>query len=437
MSTGDKKVRLSDKTRSVKSLFSFWLIRFMTWPIALLPYHAIHRLGKIGGFIAFYLLSSYRKRCLSNLSLATDLHLTNEEIRKIAIESMQNLLLTCLEYAKLAKEKKITNIAVCENPAMANKLIQGGTPPIFFCGHQANWEVLFLEGSSRMPGVAIGRPVKNKFLYDWIVSIREKFGGKIIKPQNAIREGLRALKKGAFLGIVGDQGMPNSGFSSDFFGRLAWTSPIPAILAYRTGCPILVASTIRKDGAYVIHYSDPIWPRKHVPMEQEIDHMMKQALHLLEESIKQAPGQWLWSHNRWKQQTPEKLKKKFRYESILIILPKEDGLLDPLLPYLESFREIYPLEFITLLAPHSLKGRTLISAAEQIAYSSDEELFVKDFRFKLIFNFSKVKNIRSHFLKLSAFEVFTLKDLRKIAHCSNDENFDALLKKACRRPDAL
>ena len=59
-----------------------------------------------------------------------------------------------------------------------------------------------------MPGVAIGRPVKNHFLYNWVVSMREKYGGKIIAPNQAIKEGLRGLKKGAFLGIVGDQGCP-------------------------------------------------------------------------------------------------------------------------------------------------------------------------------------------------------------------------------------
>ena len=111
-----------------------------------------------------------------------------------------------------------------------------------------------------MPGVAIGRPIKNKLLYNWVTSIRQKFGGKMIAPQNAIREGLRGLKKGAFLGIVGDQGMPNSGFSSPFFGRNAWTSPIAAILSHRTGSPIMVATTHRSEGKYSIHYSEPIWP---------------------------------------------------------------------------------------------------------------------------------------------------------------------------------
>ena len=69
--------------------------------------------------------------------------------------------------------------------------------------------------------------LKNTSLYEWVVSIREKYGGTIIPPRQAIKGGLRALKQGKFLGIVGDQGMPESPYAFDFFGRRAWTTPCP------------------------------------------------------------------------------------------------------------------------------------------------------------------------------------------------------------------
>ncbi|WP_442975472.1 lysophospholipid acyltransferase family protein, partial [Salmonella enterica] len=96
--------------------------------------------------------------------------------------------------------KNIAKVARCENSEKADELMANGKPVIFFCGHQSNWEILFLEGTSRMPGVAIGRPIKNEVLYRWITAMREKFGGKMIAPKNAAREGLRGLKRGAFLG---------------------------------------------------------------------------------------------------------------------------------------------------------------------------------------------------------------------------------------------
>jgi KDO2-lipid IV(A) lauroyltransferase len=411
----------------IRDKIYFTLILILTWPIRWLPYPAIHRLGAVLGSCVYRSIPKFRKRALSNLALASTLHLSEKEIPPMAKASLQNLMTTCLEYAKFAAEKNIHRVVSCVNPETANQLMKENKPVIFFCGHQSNWEVLFLEGSSRMPGVAIGRPIKNGALYNWILSIRQKYGGKMITPHNAIREGLRGLKKGAFLGIVGDQGMPDSGYSSLFFGRRAWTSPIAAILSYRTGSPIIVATTRRNENKYFIHYSDPIWSDPQQPMDQEVDRLMKAALAHLETSIKENPRQWLWSHNRWKQQTPDKLKRKYRHESMLIILPMPGKELDYLLPGLKVFREIYPHEFITVYAPEGFVN--CIQGAELFHYKEEKQLLKRDYRFKLVFNFSQSKKVKPHFKKLAAFEVVSLDQFIQNAPFA-DNLKKALLKNA-------
>ncbi len=419
----------------VKHILSYILIRAITWPVQFLPYPAIHRLGSWAGRLAFHLLPKFRKRTLSNLSLATSLNLSLDEQQSIAKASFENLMITCLEFAKLAAESKIERIASCENPEVADKLMKEGKPVIFFCGHQANWEVLFLEGTSRMPGVAIGRPVKNKRLYQWVLNMRQKYGGKIIEPKSAIKEGLRGLKRGAFLGIVGDQGMPDSGYSCPFFGRTAWTSPIAAILSYRTGSPIIVASTRRIDGKYRIHYSDPIWPDPAQPLQAEIDRMMRQALSLLEKSIQWAPEQWLWAHNRWKQQTLDKIKRPFRQECLCIVMPQEKGQFDQIAALLPTFKEIYPLEFITVFVPAELASIPLLIDAEITCYATHSDLFVTDYRYKLVYNFSGYTEVGTHFKKLSAFTVIDLPGIKRLSGLSSDAPLDHHLKQAvCRAP---
>ncbi len=414
---------------SFLNLFSYSLLRAVTFPFSLLSYTQIHAVGKKLGTALYYLFPKFRKRALSNLALASDLRLNEKEIIQFAKESFQNLMITCLEYAKLANEKDISRIATCENPEIADQLMAQGKNVIFFCGHQANWELLFLEGTSRMPGVAIGRPIKNGKLYNWILGIRQKFGGKIITPKNAFREGLRALKSGSFLGIVGDQGMPDSGFSSSFLGRRAWTSPLPAILAYRTGKPLMVATTKRIEGKYLVHYSEPLWADLSQPMEKEIERLMGKCLSLLEKSIRENPGQWLWQHNRWKQQTPEKLKRKFRHETIAIILPSYKKPFDEIVSHLPLFRELYPYEFITLFVPKEFAGTQKLEEWEVHSYEKEEDLHVRDFSYKLIFNFSDFTSVGSHFLSLGAFEVINFADLQEEANDSSTD-FSHILKTA-------
>ncbi len=398
-----------------RDFFSYYCIRALIAPFGFLSYSLIHCIGRWVGSLAFYLLPNFRKRTLSNLALATDLHLEKKELISIAKASLQNLAINMLEYPKLAKETNFSRVIQCENPEVADALYRSGQGIIFFCGHQSNWEVLFLDGTSRMKGIAIGKPIKNKRLYQWIVKIREKNGGKIISPHNALREALRSLKKGVFLGIVGDQGMPDSGYCFPFFGRRAWNSTAPALLSYKTNSPIIVATTKRTQDGYRIHYSDPLFPNCTEPLEQEVKRLMDHSLFLLQESIRQNPEEWLWQHNRWKQQTPKILKKKFRQDCIAIILPPQKEEVDAILPHLKTLKKIYPQNFISLMAPEQCKNSAFIDVDELFFYRDVKETLMSDYRFKLIFNFTSYKKIKKHYKALSAFASLSLKDLQKLS----------------------
>lgn len=411
----------------------------MTYPCTWMPYSWLHQLGKGLGSIAFYCMREYRKRALSNLALASDLALSPKEIISFAKKSFQNLAINCLEYAKLAKEKNFSRVIHCENPEVAEDLYKKGQGIIFFCGHQSNWEVLFLDGTTRMKGVAVGKSIKNKCLYNWIISIREKNGGKIIVPQNAVREGLRALRKGAFIGLVGDQGMPDSGYSFPFLGRRAWTSTAPALLAYKTNSPIIFAATRRVLGGYCIRYAAPIWPDLNRSVEEDMIRMMNQALTLLQESIKLSPGEWLWQHNRWKQQTLKILTKRFRQDCICIILPEDQKNFEALLPHLPTLKLIYPHDFLFLLVPEKYRNVSLVEADETLYYSTLQQTLRNDLRFKLIFNFTDYKPIHAHYERLSAFEVLDLQMLKNIAsqYLHPDHTLSDIFKRALCRPGSL
>jgi KDO2-lipid IV(A) lauroyltransferase len=384
-------------------LLTYWLIRSITFPLTLLSYKNLHRCGRFLGSVAYYLLPKWRKQALSNIALVLPL----QSPPSLAKASFQSLMITALEYAKLAKEKDITRLAHCDNPEEATAILNQGKGLIFFCGHQANWEILFLEGNTRWPGVAIGRPIKNRYLYTWIQNMRERFGGTMIIPKQAVKEGLRALRKGKFLGIVGDQGMPDSGYSSPFLGRLAWTSPLPAILSIRSGAPLMVASIAREKGKYRFHCSPPLYPRHDVPMQEEVDRLMREALQLFEQSILQVPEQWLWIHNRWKQQPPGKLKRAYRHDAIAIIFPDDEALVREA----AVFRELYPTEFIVCFVPRRVAPHLSLQGVEVQEYEEVHEVVKEDYRFKLLFNFTPHRYIDRHYKKFSVLHAVHLEDL--------------------------
>lgn len=404
-----------------------------------LPQSILHGLAKSVGLIAYYAAPKFRKRTTSNLALASALQLSNTEIKKLSQSAFHNLMITLFEFGKLSRRSFIEKVVSHKSLDVAKDLIEKNSGIVFFCGHQANWEILFLDGILRFQkGMAIARPLKNPYICRWVQSIRETYGGEIIPQKQALRKGIRGLRSGISIGIVGDQGMPESSFSSEFLGRTAWTSTAPALFAYKTKSPIVVMSIARVGKKYEITYSDPISPNTEAPLETEIPRLMNLTLAIFEKSIQKHPDQWLWLHNRWKQETPAHLYYRFCMDSLLVILPRGDTFAkyDALIPWI---KEIYPKAFLSLLIPSECDLSKYSSRWEVHKYANEKEMLLEDYRFKLIFNFSSVQRVKRHFLQYSAFEVLSFADIHAIAknhqHLTPNTNYtepEILVRALCR-----
>ncbi|NDD58564.1 MAG: hypothetical protein EBZ47_04820 [Chlamydiae bacterium] len=399
--------------KNFKHKISYIALCILFFPLRFFSYKFIHSLGNTIGAFIYYVIPLLRKRSLGNLALATDLKLDNQQIQKYAKESIQNLVINCLEIEKLSFESDVRAIATCENPHIALDILKQEKGIVFFCGHQANWEVLFLDASSRMQGGCIGKELSNPYLYQKLLKTRQKFGGKVLTPKNASTEALNLLKHKKFIGIVGDLAILDSGYCSNFLGRNAWSSPLPALLAFKTNSPIIVLSCVRKNGHYFIKYSDPIWPDKSQPRELEIQRLMNTSIHLLCESIKENPGQWLWSLYRWKQKHPGKIFNKYRIDCLGMIIPQAKDLQKDALELLILFRKIYQTEYFILFAPKNLESLITIPLDDIIFYEEEKECVKDDYRIKFLIDLSNNPSISRHYKKLSAVRVLTLKDIAK------------------------
>ncbi len=385
-------------------MISYFFIRFFGFFIALLPHRALFAFGRFSGWIAFYLHRPFRKKALTNLAIAYGETKSEKERKKLAIASFQNLMITLLEFFYLNK-KRLDQLVLLEEKSEIADLLRKKQGVIFLSAHQANWEIPFLAVTARSPGIAIGRPIKNQRLYRWVLSVREMYGGKIVMTKSAIHQGVRALKRGEFLGIVGDQAFPSSPYSYPLFGTRAWTASSPALLAYKTGCPIVVGTTKRVGRRYEIKGSSPIWPNPKISIKEDVPRMMDLAMQRLEKSIQECPEQWMWVHDRWKQQGVDHVKRIYRYGFILIVLP-----LQPNLEIVPVLRKIYPKSFLTFFAPQGCS----IPGEEIRFYEKEEDLYVRDWRYQLVLDFYDLPRLRKHFRRLGAFKAISLPQEKQI-----------------------
>lgn len=433
------------KLKKYSNSFFYCIVKTMSFFFSFFPYKFIHFLANILGSLSYFFLKEMRKITLSNIAMAKDLNLNNKEIKKTAKKSFQNLAINILEYLKFSKDKHIKKRFFCHGLEKAKKILKKNGL-IFFCGHIANWEVLFLDGNLHMKGIALAKPIKNKKLYNWIVSIREKTGGEIIHFKKGIKNSLKALKEQKFVGLLSDQSMPKSNYTYPFLGQKAFFSKTPALLSYKTNTPIIVATIKREKEKYYIYYSDPIWPNKKNSKEKEVFNILNSSFSILESFIKKHPCQFLWQHNLYKCQTPTHIYKKYRKDSILIIFENKK-----FFKFIKFFKEIYPKELLIFFIAKKYENDKSFKNLSIKTFKRKKDLFIKDYRFKLVYNFTKEKKLKKHFQKFSAIDVIDIKTLIKDANknllkknklflfskknlfLDNYQNFEKLLKTAIIR----
>ena len=173
------------------------------------------------------------------------------------------------------------------------------TPVIFISGHFGNFELMAMEiEKSGVNLSAIYRPLNNIFLNILMERIRKKYICKkqIKKGTGGVRELLRLYKKGYSIALMIDQRV-SQGIKSKFFNEEAFTTTIPAQFIKKFNCKVVPISIERhNDINFNIIVEKPMEFSKNTSTEK----ITRELNIWLEKTILKNPGQWIWSHGRWK-----------------------------------------------------------------------------------------------------------------------------------------
>ena len=173
------------------------------------------------------------------------------------------------------------------------------TPVIFVSGHFSNFELMAMEiEKSGVNLSAIYRPLNNIFLNILMERIRKKYicKNQIKKGTSGVRELLKLYKKGYSIALMIDQRV-SQGIKSKFFNQEAFTTTIPAQFIKKFNCKVVPISIKRHNGVnFNIKVEKPIEFSKNSSTEK----ITRELNIWLEKTILKNPGEWIWSHNRWK-----------------------------------------------------------------------------------------------------------------------------------------
>lgn len=271
------------------------LIRTLPRPVAL-------RFGRRIGSLSRWFLPERRKLAEDNVSQAfpdwppqqvTALVKRNfEQLGMCAVDSLR------LDLLPLDKPEEYFEMRGVEHLREAQDLGRG---VILLTGHLGFWEAgNYLFPALGVPLDTIAKPLKNRLTDAYFYRIRTFFGADIINSRKGARQILKSLQSGRAIGLLLDQHIsPPGSVPVDFFGRKAYVTTAITNMAMKYRIPIVPTFCLRRpDNRY------DVWIEPLVLLEGEGEAALAENTQyltsIIEQAIRQDPGQWFWMHKRWR-----------------------------------------------------------------------------------------------------------------------------------------
>ena len=221
----------------------------------------------------------------------------------IKIQMWSNYGKTFVEYLFLKKFRKSNLHIKIKGEDILVKIIKNNKPVVFISGHFTNFELMSMELSKRNIRLAtIYRPLNNFFLNPFMEYVRRKYVCKnqIKKGLAGVKSTINYIQNNFSIALMVDQRV-SEGRRLPFFEHMALTTTLPAQLAKKYQLDIVPIYIARnKIGDFEMQIYEPI--KNLDKKNSEIDKLdlTIKINKIVEQMISRDPGQWIWTHNRWK-----------------------------------------------------------------------------------------------------------------------------------------
>jgi lipopolysaccharide heptosyltransferase II len=278
-----------------------------------LPLPVLFVFGEFLGFCAWIFLGNYRHLAQRNIAIAFGREKSPRELRRLVRRHFQRLggnLLCSIKLGVMPLEKIAARIEA-ENLDIIHRQLRAGRPVVVILSHLSNWE-LFAHIMPKYIGYVrnstIYQRLGNRFIDEHLCRMRGRAGVEMFNRKEGFEKAIKLLRDGGVIGILSDQHSGDSGLWVPFFGRLASTSPLPALLAKRTGAA-LVGAAIYTDG--LARWRIVVSPALEVK-QTSVELLTAKTNDLIAAQISRAPEDWFWVHDRWKIPRPDFLLARYK-----------------------------------------------------------------------------------------------------------------------------
>jgi len=199
--------------------------------------------------------------------------------------------------------ENLSRYVVFENEENLRNALAKGKGVFILTAHFGNWELM----SAAVPlhfgrqAAVVVRPIDFAPMDRLVSRIRSRFGTEVIPKQRSMRQIFLALKKQKLIGILLDQNVDwYEGVFTPFLGSWACTNKGLALMAVKTGSPVVPAFPVRQeDGRHRIIFEKEI-PLVSGDKTAEVEENTILFTRVIESFVRRFPDHWFWFHRRWK-----------------------------------------------------------------------------------------------------------------------------------------
>jgi heptosyltransferase-2 len=280
-----------------------------------LPLRVLFTLGEFLGFCAWLLSGKYRLLAERNVAIAFADEKTPREMRRLVRQHFRRLganLLCSVKLTSMPPEKILQRVKV-ENIEAMDREFRAGVPVVLVLSHLGTWE-LFAQLMPKFVGyvrnASVYQKLGNRFIDAHVRRTRGQTGLELFDRQQGFQPVIDLLRSGGGVGVLSDQHAGDHGLWTPFFGKLASTSPLPALLAKRTNAALIAAGVYTIAPArwrlvFTERFDPPRAGASVAALTTEINQ-------IIEQQIRVAPEDWFWVHNRWKTPQPNFLLAQYK-----------------------------------------------------------------------------------------------------------------------------
>ena len=264
------------------------------------------RVARLLGDAVYAIDKKHRNRALTNLRRSFP-GMPEEQVQVLARRSMQNLFMFFVEVLFTTRLLRIDTwaryVKLHNFRGVLDMLLRKRHGLIMLSGHFGNFEISnYVIGTLGFETVAIGRPLDNPYVNDWLMGVRQKQGGKIIAKKGATEEVTEVLDQKGTVGFVADQNAGPKGLFVDFFGRKASTYKSIGLLAMQYKVPVVIGYSRRIGDRFEfeVGVQDVIHPADWEGQADPLRYITQRYTKAIEDFVRRDPGQYWWVHRRWK-----------------------------------------------------------------------------------------------------------------------------------------